>query len=63
MLNLTIQLRDERDAAPAAREASAKLSAADWRTLVGFAQAVCLQHELRDPSRIIVIESREVLRQ
>lgn len=62
MLNLTIQLRNEADAAPAAREASSKLSAEDWRTLVGFAQAVCLQHELRDPNRLIVIESREIAR-
>ena len=62
MLNLTIYLRTENDAEPAAREALSKLSAEDWRMLVGFAQAVCLAHELRDPSRLIVIESREIAR-
>lgn len=62
MLSLTIRLRDGADAAPAAQEASSKLSRADWATLVEFAQAICLQHELRDPNRLIVIESREVVR-
>lgn len=62
MLELTIRLRDAKDAAPAAREASAKLSRTDWKLLIDFAQACCLEHELRDPSRLIVIESREVQR-
>lgn len=62
MLNLTIYLRTENDAEPAAREASAKLTREDWSTLVAFAQAICLQHELRDPSRLIVIETREIAR-
>lgn len=62
MLDLTIRLRDARDVSAAAREASAKLSAEDWQLLVDFAQACCLAHEMRDPNRLIVIETREVAR-
>ena len=62
MLDLTIRLRDAKDVAPAAREASAKLSRKDWQLLADFAQAICLEHELRDPNRLIVIETREVAR-
>jgi len=62
MLDLTIRLRTSQDVAPAARDASAKLSRADWQLLADFAQAICLQHELRDPNRLIVVETREVVR-
>lgn len=62
MLSLTVQLAVEADGPPAAREASAKLSRADWRLLVAFAQAVCVEHELRDPNRLIVVETREIAR-
>lgn len=62
MLDLQLRLRDERDAAPAAAQAAERLSRADWQTLVAFAQAICVHHELRDPSRLIVVESREIAR-
>lgn len=62
MLDLSVRLRDELDASPAAREAFAKLSREDWKLLVALAQAVCLEHELQDPNRLIVIESREIAR-
>jgi hypothetical protein len=62
MLDLTIRLRSETDAAPAAREASSKLSQEDWRTLVAFAQALCVQHEALFPEGLIVLETRRVAR-
>lgn len=62
MLDLQLTLRSEHDAAPAARQASERLSRADWNVLVAFAQAVCVHHELRDPSRLIVVETREIAR-
>lgn len=62
MLDLTIRLRLPSDSGPAAREASGKLSREDWKLLVDFAQAICLEHELRDPNRLIVIETREIAR-
>lgn len=62
MLDLTIRLRTENDAPAAAREAVAKLSREDLELLVGFAQALCVAYELRDPNRLIVIETRVVQR-
>lgn len=62
MLDLTIRLRADKDAGPAAAEACSKLSREDLRLLIGFAQALCVQYELLNPERLIVIESREIAR-
>jgi len=62
MLDLSIRLRRDSDAAPAAREALSKLSREDLALLIAFAQALCVAYEQRDPTRLIVIESREIAR-
>lgn len=62
MLDLTVRLQKETDAYPAAREACAKLSQKDLALLIGFAQALCVAYEQLDPNRLIVVESREIVR-
>lgn len=62
MLDISIRLRKEADALPAAREAVAKLSSADLQLLVAFAQGLCVAYEQRDPTKLVVIESRVVTR-
>lgn len=62
MLDLTIRLRSDTDALPAAREACAKLSQTDLKLLLAFVQALCVVYEQRDPNRLIVVETREIVR-
>lgn len=62
MLDLTIRLRTEADALPAAREAVSKLTRADLQLLVAFAQGLCQAYEESRPGQLIVFESRVISR-
>lgn len=58
MLDLSIRLRDVRDAAPAALQAVGALPRTDLELLLAFAQALIVAYEQRDPSKLVVVESR-----
>lgn len=62
MLDLSLRLRDELDAGPAAAEACAKLNPRDLAVLVAFAQAVCVRYEQLAPNHLVVVESRVIAR-
>lgn len=61
-VDIHLRLRTAADAAPAAAEACAKLNREQLEVLVAWAQALVIRYEQLDPNRLVVVESREIVR-